>query len=211
MTYASIGIDPNGLIRAFGTLGLFAVVFAESGILLGFFLPGDSLLFTAGLLAATTNLLPALPILMIGCSIAAVMGDQVGYVIGGRLGPRVAERPDGRLVRADHLRRAEDFFARHGSKTIVIARFVPVVRTFTPVVAGASQMHYRRFVAFNVIGGIGWACGILLLGWVLGSSFPGIGDYLDVAIVAIVVLSLVPVGLHALRERRGAGGGSSPN
>ena len=199
---AAIGIDPNQLLLSAGVAGLFAVVFAESGILLGFFLPGDSLLFTAGLLAATTSALPPLSVLLVGCSLAAVAGDQVGYMIGSRFGPGIFDRPDSRLFKREHLTRAEAFFDRHGPKTIVLARFVPIVRTFVPVVAGASNMHHRRFTTYNVIGGVAWASGVLTLGWALGSRFPGIGDYLDVAVVVIVLLSLVPVGVEYYRHRR---------
>ncbi len=198
---AAIGIDPTELIRSAGTVGLFAVVFAESGILLGFFLPGDSLLFTAGLLAATTTLLPGLPVLLVGCVIAAILGDQVGYLIGNRFGPKIFERPDSRLFKRKHLVRAEAFFERHGSKTIVIARFVPVVRTFAPVVAGAARMNHRHFTIYNVAGGTLWASGLLVMGWALGKRFPGIADYLDVVIVVIVVLSIVPIGVEYLRHR----------
>ena len=198
---AAIGIDPNQLLRSVGTLGLFAAVFAESGILLGFFLPGDSLLFTAGLLTATTNLLPPLPVLVVGCTVAAIAGDQVGYGLGRRYGPRVFDRPESRWFKREHLSRAEAFFARHGSKTIVLARFVPVIRTFTPVVAGASGMHYRRFVAFNIVGGFLWATGLLTAGWLLGTRYPGIADSLDLVIVVIVTLSVLPLVVHSLRQR----------
>ncbi|MCU1457371.1 MAG: hypothetical protein JWL73_1463 [Actinomycetia bacterium] len=198
---AAIGIDPNQLIRNAGFAGLLAVVFAESGILLGFFLPGDSLLFTAGLLTATTNVLPPLPVLLVGCSLAAVVGDQVGYLIGRRFGPGIFDRPDSRLFKREFLTRAESFFERHGPKTIVLARFVPIVRTFAPVVAGASHMSHRRFTIYNVIGGVAWACGMLTLGWVLGKRFPGIGNYLDVAVVVIVLVSLIPIAIEYLRHR----------
>jgi membrane-associated protein len=199
---AAIGIDPNQLIASVGTLGLFFVVFAESGILLGFFLPGDSLLFTAGLLSATTDLVWPFWALLIGCSVAAVAGDQVGYMFGERVGPRLFTRPDSRLFRREHLLRAERFFDEHGSKTILLARFVPIVRTFTPVVAGGSKMHYRTFATFNVIGGTLWAVLMLTLGYVLGRQFPSIGDYLDVAVAVIIVLSVVPIAVEYLRRRQ---------
>ena len=207
---AAIGIDPNRLIRSVGTLGLFAVVFAESGILLGFFLPGDSLLFTAGLLNATTSILPPLGVLVVGCSIAAIAGDQVGYGLGRRFGPGIFDRPSSRFLKREHLTRAEAFFARHGSKTIVLARFVPVVRTVTPVIAGASRMHYRRFTVYNIIGGVLWATGFVTLGWALGTRFPGIADYLDIVVVGIIVLSLLPLGIEYLRQRRRASRAMEP-
>ena len=202
MTLAAVGIDPEQLIRTVGVVGLFAVVFAESGILLGFFLPGDSLLFTAGLLSATTSLLAPLPVLLVGCGIAAIAGDQVGYAAGFRLGPRLRSRPDSRFVKQAHLERAEQFFTSHGPKAIVLARFVPVVRTFTPVVAGTARMRHRTFTIYNVVGGLSWVILLTGLGWALGSRFPGIADYLDVIVVAIVAVSLLPITVEYARHRR---------
>jgi membrane-associated protein len=202
MTLGALGIDPEQLIRTFGVVGLFAVVFAESGILLGFFLPGDSLLFTAGLLSATTSLLAPLPVLLLGCGAAAVIGDQVGYAVGVRVGPRLRSRPDSRLFKRSHLEHAEGFFARHGPKAIVLARFVPIVRTFTPVVAGTARMRHRTFTIYNVIGGLAWVVVLTTLGWALGSQFPGIGDYLDIVIVAIVLVSLLPLAIEFIRRAR---------
>lgn len=201
-TLAAIGIDPNQLIRSVGLFGLFAVVFAESGLFIGFFLPGDSLLFTAGLLAATTSLLTPLPLIILGCAVAAIAGDQVGYSFGQRFGPRLFSQPDSRFLKRQHLARAESFFDRHGSKTILLARFVPVVRTFAPIVAGASKMHRRTFTIYNVVGGTAWVVLLTTLGWALGTRFPGIADSLDVAILVIVALSLVPIAIEYLRHRR---------
>lgn len=202
MSLAAVGIDPDQLIRTVGLFGLFAVVFAESGLLIGFFLPGDSLLFTAGLLAATTDLLTPLPLIILGCSIAAIAGDQVGYGFGHRFGPRLFSQSDSRFLKRQHLARAEDFFARHGSKTIFLARFVPVVRTFAPIVAGASTMHRRTFTIYNVIGGTAWVVLLTTLGWALGTRFPAIADSLDLAILVIVALSLVPFAIEYFRHRR---------
>jgi membrane-associated protein len=201
---ASLGLDPNKILDSVGTIGLFAIVFAESGIMIGFFLPGDSLLFTAGLLSATRNVLWPFPVLLIGCAAAAIAGDQVGYLFGQRVGPGLFRRPDSRLFKQEHLQRAEDFYERHGSKTIVIARFVPIVRTFAPIVAGASKMQYRKFVLYNVIGGVLWSTLMLCLGYGLGKKFPKIGDYLDYAVVIIIVLSLIPIAFEYLRQRRKA-------
>jgi membrane-associated protein len=198
----SIGIDPNQLIRSVGLFGLFAVVFAESGLFFGFFLPGDSLLFTAGLLAATSTILAPLPVIILGCAIAAIAGDQVGYSFGHRFGPSLFSRPDSRFLKEGYLARAEDFFDRHGSKTILIARFVPLVRTFAPIVAGASAMRRRTFTLYNVIGGTAWVVLLTGLGWALGKRFPGIADYLDVAILVIVAVSLIPVAIEVIRQRR---------
>jgi membrane-associated protein len=199
---ASIGIDPNQLIRNVGLFGLFVVVFAESGLFIGFFLPGDSLLFTAGLLGATTNLLSPFPLIVFGCVIAAIVGDQVGYLFGQRFGPRLFSQPDSRFLKRKHLERAEEFFERHGSKTVLLARFVPVVRTFAPIVAGASKMHWRTFSVYNVIGGTTWVVLLMGLGWALGTRYPGIADSLDLAILVIVAISLVPLGIEYLRHRR---------
>ena len=201
---ASLGLDPKRILNSVGTLGLYAIVFAESGIMIGFFLPGDSLLFTAGLLSATKHVLWPFPLLVLGCAIAAIAGDQVGYAFGTRAGPRLFSRPDSRWFKHEHLQRAEDFYERHGSKTIVIARFVPVVRTFAPIVAGASKMEYRKFVLYNILGGAAWATVMLCLGYGLGKKFPGIGNYLDYAILVIVVLSLCPLAFEYLRQRRRA-------
>jgi len=133
---------------------------------------------------------------------AAIVGDQVGYTFGHRVGPSLFSRPESRVFKRQHLERAEGFFERHGSKTVVLARFVPVVRTFAPIVAGASGMHHRTFTAFNIAGGIAWATLLLGLGYGLGTHFPGIGDYLDVAILVIVALSVIPIGVEYLRHRR---------
>jgi membrane-associated protein len=201
---ASLGLDPKKILNSLGTWALFAIVFAESGIMIGFFLPGDSLLFTAGLLSATKHVLWPFPLLVIGCAIAAIAGDQVGYAFGKQTGPRLFNRPDSRLFKREHLQRAEDFYDQHGSKTIIIARFVPVVRTFAPIVAGASKMEYRKFVIYNIIGGAAWSTAMLSLGYALGKRFPGIGNYLDYAVLVIVVLSLIPIAFEYVRHRRRA-------
>ena len=192
-------LNPEHLLATFGTLGLIAIIFAESGLLIGFFLPGDSLLFTAGLLASQGKL--NLAAIVIGCFVAAVVGDQVGYWFGKRVGPTLFRRPDSRLFKQENVERAGEFFRHHGSKTIVLARFIPIVRTFAPILAGVSNMHYRTFVTFNVIGAALWAGGVTMAGYVLGSTIPSIDRYLLPVIALIVVLSLVPVGLEARRNR----------
>jgi membrane-associated protein len=202
--FATLGLDPKKILNSVGTLGLFAIIYAESGIMIGFFLPGDSLLFTAGLLSATKHVLWPFPVLILGCAVAAVLGDQTGYLFGQKVGPNLFNKPDSRLFKQEHLQRAEDFYERHGSKTIVIARFVPVVRTFAPIVAGASKMQYRTFVLYNIIGGVAWSTLMLCLGYGLGKKFPGIGNYLDYAVLIIVVLSLCPIAFEFLRQRRRA-------
>jgi membrane-associated protein len=194
-------------LRNFGTLAtfvVFGIIFAESGLMIGFFLPGDSLLFTAGLLSVSNTHLAPLPVLIIGCAIAAIAGDQVGYAFGKKVGPPLFSRPDSRLFKQKHLQQAEAFFDRHGSKTIILARFTPIVRTFAPIVAGASHMKYRTFVVYNIIGGVAWTTSMLCLGAALGKTFPSIGKNLDYAIVVIVALSLIPFGIEYLRHRRRA-------
>jgi len=193
-------MDPRNLLETFGTIGLFAIVFAESGLLIGFFLPGDSLLFTAGLLASQGHL--NFPLILVGCFVAAVAGDQVGYAFGNKVGPSIFRRPDSRFFKHEHIQRAEVYFLEHGPKTIVLARFVPVVRTFAPIVAGAGKMNYRTFATYNVIGAFLWAVGVTTLGYVLGESVPNIDRYLLPAILAIIVISFVPVGLEVMRARK---------
>ena len=193
-------MDPRNLIETFGTIGLFAIVFAESGLLFGFFLPGDSLLVTAGLLASQGHL--NLPVILVGCFIAAVSGDQVGYYFGARVGPALFRRPDSRIFKQKYVEQARHYFERHGSKTIVLARFVPIVRTFAPILAGVGEMPYRTFVTFNIVGGCLWAIGVTLLGYTLGENFPWIEDYLLVVIGVIILLSILPIALEYRKHRR---------
>lgn len=208
----AVGLDPQKLLESIGLIGLFLVIFAESGILIGFFLPGDSLLFTAGL--ATYGIViregedkfqlanGQIWIVVIGVVIAAIAGDQVGYAFGKKVGPSLFKRPESRLFKPSYVESAEKFFAKHGSKSIVLARFVPIVRTFTPIVAGVSNMHYRTFVKFNVIGGVLWGAGLTLLGYTLGRAFPAIGDNIEIAVLVIVFVSLLPVIIEFIRHRR---------
>ena len=195
-------VDPEKLLEAFGTIGLFVIIFAESGLLIGFFLPGDSLLFTAGLLAATEDFGPPFPLLLLGCFIAAVAGDQVGYMFGQRVGPALFRRPDSRIFKQKYVQRANEFFEKHGRKTIVIARFVPIVRTFAPILAGVGSMRYRTFVTFNVVGGFIWAVGVTTAGYVLGDQVEGIDKYLLPILAVIVLLSVLPPAFEVLRQRR---------
>jgi len=193
-------MHPEHLIEAFGTIGLFAIVFAESGLLVGFFLPGDSLLFTAGLLASRGTL--NFPLIMIGCAVAAIAGDQVGYVIGRRAGPALFRRPESRFFHKRNVDRAKEYFEKNGPKTIILARFIPVIRTFAPVVAGVGQMDYRKFVTFNVIGGILWGSGVTAAGYALGETIPDVDKWLLPIIGVIVMVSFVPVFLELLKMRR---------
>ena len=191
-------VHPDRLLEAFGTIGLLLVVFAESGLLFGFFLPGDSLLFTAGVFAARGDL--NLPVILVGVFVAAVAGDQVGYAFGNRVGPALFRRPDSRFFKQKHLERAQRYFEEHGPRTIVLARFIPIVRTFAPIVAGVGDMRYRTFLAFNVVGGLLWGVGVTTLGFLLGEAID-IDRYLLPVIAAIVAASLVPVLLELRRAR----------
>ncbi|MDQ3758033.1 MAG: VTT domain-containing protein [Actinomycetota bacterium] len=193
-------MDVEKLIETVGTLGLFAIVFAESGLLVGFFLPGDSLLFTAGLLASQGKL--NLPVILVGCFVAAVAGDQAGYLFGKRVGPALFKRPESRFFKHENVEKAQAYFDKYGVKTIVLARFVPVVRTFAPIVAGVGSMEYRTFLRFNVLGGFLWGVGVTLLGYVLGDTIPDIDKYLLPVILVIVALSLLPVALELRKAKR---------
>jgi membrane-associated protein len=193
-------LDPDHLIQTFGLIGLLVIVFAESGLLVGFFLPGDSLLFTAGLLAATTDYLPPLPVIVPLIVAAAIAGDQVGYFIGAKAGPRVFHRPDSRLFKQEYVDKAYGYFDRYGGRTIVLARFVPIVRTFAPVVAGVGRMRYRTFVTYNVIGGVLWGAGVTTLGYFLG-QVDFVADNIELILIGIVLLSVVPIGAELLRAR----------
>ncbi|XVV15339.1 VTT domain-containing protein [Actinoplanes sp. CA-131856] len=207
MTSALGFLDPEHLISTFGLLGILALVFAESGLLIGFFLPGDSLLFTAGLLVAGgTYLKQPLWLLCLLVSVAAVAGDQFGYVFGRRFGPSLFRRPDSRLFKRENLTRAGAFFGKYGARSIVLARFVPIVRTFTPIVAGAGHMRYRTFLLFNVIGGTLWGCGVTVLGYFLG-QVAFVKSNIELILVAIVAVSVIPVGAGLLRGRRRARSG----
>jgi membrane-associated protein len=195
-------LDPQSLISTFGLIGILVIVFAESGLLIGFFFPGDSLLFTTGLLVADgTYLHQPLWLMCLLVSAAAVAGDQFGYLFGRRFGPSLFRRPDSRLFKQENLTRASEFFAKYGARSIVLARFVPIVRTFTPIVAGASHMHYRTFLLYNVIGGTAWGSGVTILGYFLG-QVTFVKSNIELILVAIVAVSLIPIAVELLRARR---------
>ncbi len=195
-------LDPQWLISTFGLIGILVLVFAESGLLIGFFLPGDSLLFTTGLLVAGGSYLhQPLWLVCLLVSIAAVLGDQFGYYFGRRFGPALFRRPDSRVFKQENLTRAAAFFEKYGPRSIVLARFVPIVRTFTPIVAGASRMHYRTFLSYNVIGGTLWGCGVTILGYFLG-QIAFVRDNIELILLGIVVVSVVPVAIELVRSRR---------
>lgn len=191
--------DIEQIVRSGGILLVAAIVFAESGLLIGFFLPGDTLLFGAGL-AASQGQIPLLW-LIIAVVIAAIIGDNVGYSIGRRTGHRLFKKKESILFQQEHLERAEKFYKKHGGKTIIIARFVPIVRTFAPVVAGIGKMPRQRFLAFNVIGGLLWGVGMPLLGYFFGSKIPHLDEYIEWVLLSIIVLSIFLSFAHILKEK----------
>jgi len=193
-------LEPEHLIKTFGTLGILAIVFVESGLLVGFFLPGDSLLFTAGLLSANGTL-PDIWILLVTIPVAAIAGDQVGYAIGRKFGPPLFNRPDSRFFRREYVDRSAEFFEKHGPKTVVLARFVPIVRTFVPVMAGTSKMHYRTFVTYNVVGGLLWGVGVTSLGYFLG-QVDFVKENIEPILLLIVFISVIPVFIELFRASR---------
>ncbi|MET7747253.1 VTT domain-containing protein [Micromonospora sp. NPDC005367] len=202
-------LDPEWLISTFGLLGILAIVFAESGLLIGFFLPGDSLLFTAGLLTADGQYITyPLWLVCLLVTIAAVAGDQVGYAFGRKVGPSLFRRPNSRLFKQENVLKAHEFFEKYGARSIVLARFVPIVRTFTPIVAGVSGMNYRTFVTYNVIGGVLWGSGVTVLGYFLG-QIPFVKDHIELILVAIVAVSVIPIAIELLRARIAAKRGAS--
>jgi membrane-associated protein len=180
---------------------LFCVIFAETGLLVGFFLPGDSLLFVTGAVAAARpdvlNIWVLIPLLIV----AAITGDATGYYIGRKTGPRLFARPDSRLFKRDHLIKTQEFYEKHGPKTIVLARFMPIVRTFAPVVAGVANMEYRKFATFNIAGGIGWIVSMLTAGYLLG-TVPIVKDNFEKAVIGIILLSILPMIIHVVQEKR---------
>lgn len=192
--------DVEAIIRWGGLAMICAIVFAETGLMVGFFLPGDSLLVTAGVFAAAGHL--DVYSMLILVSLCAVVGDQLGYFIGQKTGPALFTREDSLLFKRSHILRAQAFYEKYGAKTIVIARFVPVVRTFAPVVAGVGQMHYRRFVRYNVFGGILWVASMILTGYLIGTAVPDINKHIHVVIAAVIFLSILPAVIEVLRARR---------
>ena len=206
MTNLALGpswLDPDYLIQTFGLIGILVIVFAESGLFFGFFLPGDSLLFTTGLLVASDQYLHY-PLWLV-CTlivIAAILGDQVGYLFGRKVGPAIFKRPDSRFFKQENVEKAHDFFEKYGPKSLVLARFVPIVRTFTPIVAGVSRMNYRSFLTFNVIGGVLWGAGVTLLGAALG-QIDFVHQHIEAILIGIVLLSVLTIVIEYLRARRG--------
>ena len=196
----------NKWVEKGGLVVLAIIVFAESGLLIGFFLPGDSLLFFAGFLASEAGgeTLPGgLPAVAITASLAAIIGDQVGYAIGHRFGPTVFDKPKSRFFNPEYVVKAEVFFEKYGPKTIVLARFVPIVRTFVPTVAGAGKMHYRTFLTYNILGGVLWGGGITTLGFFLG-EIDAVKNNIEIAAAVIVGVSILPIAIELWRHRKAA-------
>lgn len=191
--------DIESLVRSGGILIVAFIVFAESGLLIGFFLPGDTLLFGAGLLASQGEI-PIVP-LILAIVVAAIIGDNVGYSIGRRSGSRMFKKKDGIIFRAEYLEKAEQFYEKHGGKTIILARFTPIVRTFAPVVAGIGKMPRQKFMLYNVVGGIIWGAGMPILGYTLGSKIPGLDHYIEYVLIGVVVLSIGLSMLHVLKDK----------
>ncbi|SOD84752.1 membrane-associated protein [Streptomyces sp. Ag109_G2-15] len=193
-------LDPNYLLDTYSIWGLLLIVFAESGLLIGFFLPGDSLLFTCGLLITSGDLdFPLWGAIALIC-LAAILGDQAGYMFGKKVGPSLFNRPDSRLFKQENVTKAHEFFEKYGPKSLVLARFVPIVRTFTPIIAGVSGMKYRSFLTFNVIGGVLWGAGVTLLGSWLG-NIDFVKKNIEAILILIVLISVVPIAFEFLRAR----------
>ncbi|HEY4215705.1 MAG TPA: VTT domain-containing protein [Gemmatimonadaceae bacterium] len=192
--------DVRAIIAWGGYAGLTAIIFAETGLLIGFFLPGDSLIVTAGLLAATTGVFNVwiLGALLI---VASIIGNTAGYAIGRATGPRLFTREDSLLFNKKHLYRAHEFYERHGGKTIIIARFMPIVRTFVPVVAGMGRMDHRRYTVYNVVGGVAWIASMLLIGYTLGRYIPNVDQHIETVIMLVILVSLLPGFIGWLKAR----------
>ena len=193
-------LDPEFLIATLGLSGIFAIVFAESGLFFGFFLPGDSLLFTAGLLASEGYF--SVWVLWVGCMLFAVLGDSVCYAFGKKIGPKLFTREDSLFFHKRHVLRTQKFYERHGKKTIILARFVPIVRTFAPILAGVGQMEYRVFLTYNCLGGALWSTLLIFLGFGLGHAIPGVERYLAPIVLCIIGFSFLPIFFEYWRGRR---------
>lgn len=190
--------DLQTILPTIGYIGIFAIIFAESGLFFGFFLPGDSLLFTAGFLASQGIF--DIHILAVACFIAAVLGDSIGYTFGTRVGKKLFYKTDSFFFHKDNLERANVFYKKHGKKTIILARFMPIIRTFAPIVAGIGEMDYRTFISYNIIGGVLWAMGLTYGGYFLGSLIPNVDKYLLPIVLGIVFLSISPGIYHVIKD-----------
>ena len=195
-------LDPMFIVKTLGILGVAGVVFAESGLFFGFLLPGDSLLFTAGLLASQ-GYLHIIPLLVL-CFISAVLGDNVGYAFGKKVGPKLFQKEESLIFKKSNLEKTQAFFNKHGKKSIILARFMPIVRTFTPILAGVANMPYKTFFMFNIIGGFAWTFGLTLMGYFLGKIVPNIEHYLTPIIIVIIFVSFISAILEFWRNRKSA-------
>jgi membrane-associated protein len=193
-----LGIDLISLIKTAGYLGMFLIVFAESGLFIGFFLPGDSLLFTAGFLASQGYL--NIGILLFMTTSAAILGDNFGYAFGRKVGPSIFNKENSLLFHKDHIERAHRFYEKFGGKALILARFMPVIRTFAPIVAGVGKMRYKDFLFYNFVGAAIWGFGMPMLGYTLGSTIPNIDRYIVPIVLMIVLVSTIPPAVHFLKE-----------
>lgn len=200
------GVNLMDFIVGASILGVAAVIFAESGLLIGFFLPGDSLLFTTGFLIHAGVLNVNIHVAVLILFVAAALGDSVGYWFGRKAGGRIFTKPDARLFKQEYIQRAQVFYEKHGGKTIIIARFIPIVRTFAPIVAGASNMAYNRFLTFNIVGALLWTGGITYIGYGLGGVFESMGieiDHILLPMIAVIILiSVLPAIIHLIRDKK---------
>lgn len=193
-------LDPKFIIETLGLIGIFAIIFAESGLFFGFFLPGDSLLFTAGLLVSQ-DLLSLYP-LLIGSIICAILGDSVGYAFGRKIGPKIFTKEDSLIWNKNHIEKSHKFFEKYGRKSIILARFMPIVRTFTPILAGVGTMEYKTFLRYNIIGGLLWVLGLTLLGFFFGKIIPDPDKYLLPVIILIVIVSILPGVIEFIKNKK---------
>ena len=199
MNIPLLHIDIVTLVETVGYVGLFAIIFAESGLFFGFFFPGDSLLFTAGLLASQGYF--NFYILAIILAVAAIAGDSVGYLFGKKIGPKIFKKEDSFFFHKKHIEKTHSFYEKYGSKTIILARFVPIVRTFAPILAGVGEMKYKTFIKFNIVGGLIWSIGITFLGYYLGTKIPVIEKNLSYVILGIIFISILPIINEMVREK----------
>ena len=214
MSFIHSILDPIIIIETIGLVGIWFIIFAESGLFFGFFLPGDSLLFTAGFLAEQgffpSYVVAPVVLLFVGSFIAAVLGDNVGYMFGRRIGPALFSKEDSFFFNKKYPLQAQKFYELHGTKTIILARFIPIIRTFAPIVAGVGSMKYRIFFLYNIIGGFLWTGFLIFFGFFLGKSIPNAENYVTPLVILIIVISFVPAVLHFLKNRRGSGAAQHP-
>lgn len=195
-------------LHIIGYPGIFLIIFAESGLFFGFFLPGASLLFTAGVLASKGVFNPWILIPLV--TVAAILGDNVGYWFGAKIGIKLFERPNSRFFKQEHLRAAHEFYEKHGKEAVILARFIPIVRTFAPIIAGVASMNYRQFVLYNIAGAILWATGVTSLGYFLGAKFPFVQNYITPIILVIILVTTVPIFIEAWKSIRKKQAGTKP-